>query len=163
MAAPASPSEKRLYSNRSDRKCQTILRQKTPPKVLDSQRVCGIISVEKGTADRRLVPPIVTRSNRLLGRRGGYFLHSSFLAVEQRNERNDEHSELKQFRPCNHMRHPLSVVRGQTRSTYPLKKRGNNRLPLWQHPLLLQRSDYILTGMTGNVKCFYDRKPTKSP
>ena len=97
---------------------------------LTKQPGWGIIQVQRvPPADGS--PSVVERSNRYFRKR-----RLLLFAFRIRENSNNEHTELKQIRPCNnHICHPLSLsIGGKRRSSPPMKKRRGNRLPgCWRH------------------------------
>ena len=62
------------------------------------------------------------RSNRNLGKLGGYFFLLVSILASQRDNCNDNHAKSKKAFPCNHEQHPLSISIGGKRSVTPEKK-----------------------------------------
>ena len=72
------------------------------------------------------------RSNRNLGKLGGYFFLLVPILASQRDHCNDNHAKSKKAFPCNHTQHPLSISIGGKEVSPPKKKtQGQNRLPFF--------------------------------
>ena len=95
-------------------------------------RTWDILSIESGATGRRF-PQSCYKEEVTAGLRDGRLLLFINDLDDQRDQRDDEHTECEKLGPCNHTDHPLFFRIGG-KEDYP-RKRGN-RLPLLVAPVI---------------------------
>lgn len=100
-------------------------------EVLDTTQIYGIMSIEKGAADRRLAPVSYKEVTAWLGSLGRLLL---FCNLNNQTGQADKYkTKLKQLIISYHTDHPLPLGTGGKEGSPPVRG-GSNRLPFLAAP-----------------------------